>query len=82
MKIEQRNWTVSTLHTGRDSINLNPRFQRGAAWQSPRQVLLIDSILRGMDIPRITCVGYNRAVRMRTTPWMGSSGYGRLFVPE
>ncbi len=53
MKIEQRNWTVSKLYAERDSINLNPRFQRGAAWQSARQVLLVDSILRGMDIPKI-----------------------------
>lgn len=28
-------------------------WQRGAAWTPPRQVLLIDSLLRGMDIPKI-----------------------------
>ncbi|OYY66590.1 DUF262 domain-containing protein [Sphingomonas sp. 28-62-11] len=53
MKIEQRKWPVSRLIQQKDAINLNPRFQRGAAWQPPRQVLLIDSVLRGMDIPKI-----------------------------
>lgn len=49
----QRKWPISQLCAGKRAINLNPRFQRGAAWQPPRQVLLIDSILRGMDIPKI-----------------------------
>lgn len=53
MKIEQKNWTVSKLVKDRDVINVSPLWQRGAAWKSPRQVLLIDSILRGMDIPKI-----------------------------
>lgn len=53
MRIIQRKCPISRLHADRAAINLNPRFQRGAAWQPPRQVLLIDSILRGMDIPKI-----------------------------
>lgn len=53
MKIAQHKWAVSKLYGKKNTINLNPRFQRGAAWQPPRQVLLIDSILRGMDIPKI-----------------------------
>ncbi|MES0100643.1 SIR2 family protein, partial [Mesorhizobium sp. M0019] len=36
-----------------ERINLNPQWQRGPAWKTPRQVLLIDSILRGMDIPKV-----------------------------
>lgn len=36
-----------------ETINLNPMWQRGPAWRTPRQVLLIDSILRGMDIPKV-----------------------------
>ncbi len=53
MKIEQHNWPISKLVSDRPSINLNPTWQRGAAWKPPRKVLLIDSILRGMDIPKV-----------------------------
>ena len=53
MKIEQRKWTIGKLCGTQSALDLNPRFQRGAAWQPTRQVLLIDSILRGMDIPKI-----------------------------
>lgn len=53
MKIKQHNWTISKLVADRSSINLNPTWQRGAAWKEPRKVLLIDSILRGMDIPKV-----------------------------
>jgi hypothetical protein len=53
MKIKQHNWAISKLVASRSSINLNPTWQRGAAWKDPRKVLLIDSILRGMDIPKV-----------------------------
>lgn len=53
MKIKQHNWPISKLVSDRPSINLNPTWQRGAAWKPPRKVLLIDSILRGMDIPKV-----------------------------
>lgn len=53
MKITQHNMTISNLVANRPSINLNPTWQRGSAWKDPRKILLIDSILRGMDIPKI-----------------------------
>lgn len=53
MKIKQHNWPISKLVSDRKSINLNPTWQRGAAWKHPRKILLIDSILRGMDIPKV-----------------------------
>jgi hypothetical protein len=53
MKIKQHNWAISKLVLDRLGINLNPTWQRGAAWKDPRKVLLIDSILRGMDIPKV-----------------------------
>jgi hypothetical protein len=53
MKIIQRQWPISRVSSERDTIDLNPLWQRGPAWKSPRQVLLIDSILRGMDIPKV-----------------------------
>src|SRR5947208_97263 len=53
MKIDQTLWSIRTLTERKPEINLNPSWQRGPAWREPRQVLLIDSILRGMDIPKI-----------------------------
>lgn len=53
MLIEHDNWTVERLVRDQASINLNPAWQRGPAWKVPRQVLLVDSILRGMDIPKV-----------------------------
>ena len=37
----------------RDQIHLNPAWQRGSVWAIPKQALLIDSILRGYDIPMV-----------------------------
>lgn len=34
-------------------INVEEEFQRGKVWSTPQQALLIDSILRGFDIPKI-----------------------------
>lgn len=53
MEVKQETWTISKLVKYEANINLNPTWQRGPAWKLPRQVLLIDSILRGMDIPKI-----------------------------
>lgn len=53
MDIKQRTWTVERLLDEQEHINLNPIWQRGPAWKVARQALLIDSILRGMDMPKI-----------------------------
>ncbi len=53
MKVEQTYLSVRQLVDQKGQIELNPVWQRGPAWKPPRQVLLIDSILRGMDIPKI-----------------------------
>ncbi|WP_267382216.1 MULTISPECIES: DUF262 domain-containing protein [unclassified Sphingomonas] len=53
MKVEQGLWTIQTLIDQKDSINLSPAWQRGPAWRENRRVLLIDSILRNMDVPKI-----------------------------
>lgn len=52
MLVEQLTWSIKELVAAEEKVNLNPMWQRGAAWATPRQVLLIDSILRGMDIPK------------------------------
>lgn len=53
MQIENCLWTVEDLIGRKERINLNPTWQRGPAWKLARQVLLIDSILRGMDFPKL-----------------------------
>jgi hypothetical protein len=53
MEIRQASWTIERLFRERSRINLNPAWQRGVAWNVYRQVLLIDSIIRGMDIPKV-----------------------------
>ncbi len=53
MQVRQDTWSIEKLVKNKSKINLNPSWQRGPAWQLPRQVLLIDSILRGMDIPKV-----------------------------
>ena len=53
MHVRQHRWKINELVRLQEAINLNPYWQRGPAWKQERQVLLIDSILRGMDIPKI-----------------------------
>ena len=53
MKVEQQIWTVSDIVNEREKIQVAPAWQRGPAWTAPRQVLLIDSMLRSLDIPKV-----------------------------
>lgn len=53
MKVEQHLWTIADLIRLKDKIDLNPAWQRGPAWKDSRRILLIDSILRDMDVPKI-----------------------------
>jgi Protein of unknown function DUF262 len=52
MQVSQENWPIKDIVKRKAKINVNPQWQRGPAWKAPRKVLLIDSILRGMDIPK------------------------------
>ena len=53
MKISHKTKKLGYLIEIRDQIHLNPAWQRGSVWSIPKQALLIDSILRGYDIPMI-----------------------------
>lgn len=46
-------WTIQKLCSLKDKINPRPIFQRGLAWGDKQRYLLIDSILRGYDIPKV-----------------------------
>ena len=53
MKIFHKTKKVSELIKMRGEINLNPAWQRGPVWSDSKRSLLIDSILRGYDVPMI-----------------------------
>lgn len=52
MIVHQRLWSIDHLVSIKDEINLTPAWQRGAVWSPQKQVLLIDSVLRTMDLPK------------------------------
>jgi len=53
MKIEHDFVKISELTKIRDKVLLNPAWQRGPVWSIPKKALLIDSIIRGYDVPMI-----------------------------
>lgn len=53
MRKETVEWTIRMLVDLQDRINTDAEYQRGKVWSRPQQALLIDSILRGFDIPKI-----------------------------
>ncbi|NEM99769.1 DUF262 domain-containing protein, partial [Pontibacter burrus] len=52
MKIKVETWTLNDLVNAQGKINPKPQYQRTSVWQPPKKKLLIDSILRGYDIPK------------------------------
>lgn len=53
LKILHETKNASELIKMRGKINLNPAWQRGPVWSDSKRSLLIDSILRGYDVPMI-----------------------------
>lgn len=55
MKSNSKTFSVSSalkkIRNG--SMDLDPEYQRGAVWAKPRKALLVDSMLRGYDLPKI-----------------------------
>ena len=52
MRFEIREWTLLELYTMRDKISF-PVYQRGLVWDDKKKRYLIDSIMRGIDIPKL-----------------------------
>lgn len=52
MKIRLANWKVKTLNLRMDKINPAPQYQRTSVWSISKKKLLIDSMLRGYDLPK------------------------------
>lgn len=53
MKIKIAHWTIGKCHERKERINPKPQFQRTPVWTEPKKQLLIDSILRGYDLPKV-----------------------------
>ena len=53
MRKETSEWSIRMLADFRVRINVEAEYQRGTVWSQPQQALLIDSIMRGFDIPKI-----------------------------
>lgn len=52
MKIEVVEWSIDDLIQKERVINPKPQYQRTSVWSQTKKQLLIDSILRGYDLPK------------------------------
>jgi hypothetical protein len=53
MEVNKFTWPVTFVCGIRDSIDPEPDFQRRPVWSRAQKQLLIDSILRGYDVPKM-----------------------------
>ena len=53
MKCSPKSWTIYTIRQRENRINPRPQYQRAEVWNLTKKQKLIDSILRGYDIPKI-----------------------------
>lgn len=53
MKVNHLDWSLKTINQRKNQIDPSPQYQRGSVWNTKKKRLLIDSILRGYDIPKI-----------------------------
>lgn len=74
MKSNKKPWPLRSTHGIKDRINTNPDFQRPAVWSKAQKQLLIDTILRDYDIPKL----YWRKVSSRPDKYDVVDGQQRL----
>jgi hypothetical protein len=53
MRTTNEYWNADTLNRKKERIDLTPEYQRAPVWNEAKKQLLMDSILRGYDIPKI-----------------------------
>jgi hypothetical protein len=53
MRTNIKNWNLHTVSKREKKINPQPQYQRTGVWSDKNNQLLIDTILRGYDIPKI-----------------------------
>ena len=50
--ISKKNWSIDAVYRRKRRINPKPQYQRTPVWNQRKKQLLIDSILRGYDLPK------------------------------
>jgi len=53
MELNKKPWALPTIFGIKDRIDTNPDYQRPPVWSLNQKQLLIDTILRGYDIPKM-----------------------------
>jgi hypothetical protein len=53
MKSSKKPWPLSSINGTRERINTNPDFQRPAVWSRAQKQLLVDTVLRDYDVPKL-----------------------------
>jgi uncharacterized protein with ParB-like and HNH nuclease domain len=53
METKKEHWPLLSFKEYEKDINPNPTYQRSAVWKPNQKRLLIDSILRKIDIPKL-----------------------------
>jgi hypothetical protein len=74
MEISKKPWPILSVCGFKNRIDTNPDFQRPAVWSTGQKQLLIDTILRGYDIPKL----YWRKVSSKPEKYEVVDGQQRL----
>src|SRR3989442_13337084 len=53
MDISKKPWPLTTIYGIKDRVDTNPDYQRPAVWSTSQKQLLVDTILRNFDIPKL-----------------------------
>ena len=74
MEISKKPWPILSLCGIKEKIDTNPDFQRPAVWSRAQKQLLVDTILRGYDVPKL----YWRRVATKPDKYEVVDGQQRL----
>jgi len=53
MEMNKKPWPITTTYGIKSRIDTNPDYQRPSVWSTSQKQLLMDTILRGYDIPKL-----------------------------
>ena len=72
--MNKKPWPITTAYGWRERIDTNPDYQRPAVWTTAQKQLLMDTIVRGYDIPKL----YFRQVSKKPQKYEVVDGQQRL----